>query len=439
MLHAFKDYLCSDRLGVKTSGDPLERRTAFQHDYDRLVFSPTFRRLQNKTQVFPLPDVSIFVHNRLTHSLEVASVGRSLGAWVAEELLLRYPELHEVISVDKVSTVVSTASLAHDLGNPPFGHFGERTICAYFNEGNGAGLRDLVPDEQWQDFTHFDGNANTFRLLTHHFEGKPEGGFGLTFATLGSVIKYPYASSLAGDKPKFGFFSDDKRAFIEVAERCGMVRRPGKELSYSRHPFAYLVEAADDICYQIMDIEDAYKTHLVSYEEAIALYRPFLSDGVIDGINHRVLAEAITDRNTVVSIYRGKVIDRMAVACASVFLSRLDEIIEGKTVPSLISLVDPDMRESYERCSAFAQERIYNSRDNQRVSLKGYKILTNLLDKYIHAALHPEELYSEKLLSGVSLQFGLRKGTVGDRIQGVLDFLSGVTDSYASDLNDLLG
>ena len=179
-------------------------RTEFKRDYDRLIFSAPFRRLQNKTQVFPLPG-SIFVHNRLTHSLEVSSVGMSLGNDVAQQLLKRHPELSGSL-LGEIGQIVATACLAHDMGNPPFGHSGEKAIQSFFTEGLGMGLKTEVSPQFWSDITHFEGNANAFRLLTHQFQGRRVGGFVMTYSTLASIVKYPFSSLAAGKKGKFGFF-----------------------------------------------------------------------------------------------------------------------------------------------------------------------------------------------------------------------------------------
>ena len=179
-------------------------RSQFKRDYDRLIFSAPFRRMQNKTQVFPLPG-SIFVHNRLTHSLEVASVGMSLGNDVANLLIQQRPELSQSL-LPHIGTIVSTACLAHDMGNPPFGHSGEKAIQAFFTEGEGSYLKEKLSSEFWSDITHFEGNANAFRLLTHRFLGRRDGGFVMTYSTLASIVKYPYASLVANKKGKFGFF-----------------------------------------------------------------------------------------------------------------------------------------------------------------------------------------------------------------------------------------
>ena len=266
--------LSGKRFGMEDYHGRAHERTDFQRDYDRLIFSSPFRRLQNKTQVFPLPG-SIFVHNRLTHSLEVSCVGRSLGNHVAKALSQKYPD--GSVNLPELGSIVSAACLAHDMGNPPFGHSGERAISAYFSEGNGKQLEEKVRDEggRWEDFVHFEGNANAMRLLTHQFVGRRPGGFALTYCTLASIVKYPYASIHAGKKGKFGFFQSEEASFHRIVHELGIKPDPAHPERFTRYPLVYLVEAADDICYQIMDIEDAHKLHILTKEEAIGLLLNF--------------------------------------------------------------------------------------------------------------------------------------------------------------------
>jgi dGTPase len=262
----WQQLLSNKRLGQEhRHPDRHDDRTEFKRDYDRLIFSAPFRRLQNKTQVFPLPG-SVFVHNRLTHSLEVASVGMSLGNDVAQKLLAMHPELSGT-PLQEIGQIVATACLAHDMGNPPFGHSGEKAIQTFFTEGPGGDLQRSVSHEFWDDITHFEGNANAFRLLTHQFEGRRQGGFVMTYSTLASIVKYPYASAAASRKGKFGFFATEKAIYQRIADELGIscISKPGEPLRYVRHPLVYLVEAADDICYEIMDLEDAHKLKLLSY------------------------------------------------------------------------------------------------------------------------------------------------------------------------------
>ena len=271
-------------------------RTEIKRDYDRLIFSAPFRRMQNKTQVFPLPG-SVFVHNRLTHSLEVASVGRSLGDDVAHKLVERHPELTGTLFCE-IGSIVSAACLAHDMGNPPFGHSGERAIASYFSEGEGIKYKGQLTAEQWADITHFDGNANAFRLLTHQFKGRRVGGFVLTYSTLASIVKYPFPA-IEATKQKFGYFTQEQPLYERIATELGIER---SATGWHRHPLAYLVEAADDICYEIMDIEDAHKLKILSFEETRNLMLGFVSPERREHIIER--ASGTTDLNEQVVYFR---------------------------------------------------------------------------------------------------------------------------------------
>ena len=308
-----------------------ENRSEFQRDYDRLIFSAPFRRLQNKTQVFPLPG-SIFVHNRLTHSLEVSCVGRSLGNDVAKAILERQPELQESF-LPEIGSIVSAACLAHDLGNPPFGHSGERAISTFFSEGKGQFLKDKQPDGEqlssmeWEDLTHFEGNANAFRLLTHQFEGRRKGGFAMTYTTLASIVKYPFSSSLAGTKSKFGFFVSEEESFHRIATELGLTLLNEHPLKYARHPLVYLVEAADDICYQMMDIEDAHKLKILTTEETKELLMAYFNEERQAHIQKTF--HIVNDTNEQIAYLRSSVIGLLIRECTRVFLEHEQEILSG--------------------------------------------------------------------------------------------------------------
>ena len=250
------------------SESPIASRTDFQRDFDRIIFSTSFRRLQNKTQVFPLPG-SVFVHNRLTHSLEVASVGRSLGSFAGEFIVEKFAqELNEDSKnfyLHNLHNVIAAACLCHDIGNPAFGHSGEDAIASYFEKNED--LKSLMTEKQWADFINFEGNANAIRVLTHQQRGKDKGGLQLTMATLASIAKYP-CESIAKDKKqlhrkKFGFFQSEKETFREIAKATDFITEQEEPLVYKRHPFVWLVEAADDICYNIIDIEDAHRLKII--------------------------------------------------------------------------------------------------------------------------------------------------------------------------------
>ncbi|WP_373824944.1 dGTP triphosphohydrolase, partial [Bacteroides heparinolyticus] len=324
-----------------------ENRSEFQRDYDRLVFSAPFRRLQNKTQVFPLPG-SIFVHNRLTHSLEVSCVGRSLGNDVSKAILARRPELQHTY-LPEIGSIVSAACLAHDLGNPPFGHSGERAISTYFSEGKGMDLRAHLTPEQWEDLTHFEGNANAFRLLTHQFEGRRKGGFVLTYPTLASIVKYPFSSSLAGKKPKFGFFTTEEEGFRRIAEELGMKKLSDAPLRYARHPLVYLVEAADDICYQMMDIEDAHKLKILTSQETQELLLAYFTD---ERKEHMLKTlEIVSDVNEQIAYLRSSVIGLLISECTEAFLNNEAKILEGEFEGSLIRHISEQPATAYKHCA----------------------------------------------------------------------------------------
>ncbi|HEX8461719.1 MAG TPA: dNTP triphosphohydrolase, partial [Segetibacter sp.] len=265
----------TQRVGQKE--ETAGTRSGFQRDFDRLIFSSAFRRLQNKTQVFPLPG-STFVHNRLTHSLEVASVGRSLGNMVGEKISReigdKESDSYEFYKYE-LANVVAAGCLAHDIGNPAFGHSGEKAISAYFIDSakkhiDGKELKSFFSEKEWADISNFEGNANAVRILTHVFKGRLIGGLGLTYTTIASILKYP-CEATAIDKnfkhrKKFGFFQSQTEAIHAIAAKLGMKREEGEAVVYKRHPFVYLVEAADDICYSIIDMEDAHRLGILSHE-----------------------------------------------------------------------------------------------------------------------------------------------------------------------------
>ena len=409
-------------------------RTEFKRDYDRLIFSAPFRRLQNKTQVFPLPG-SVFVHNRLTHSLEVASVGMSLGNDVARQLTALHPELRDTLFCE-IGQIVSTACLAHDMGNPPFGHSGEKAIQTYFSEGPGSDLQREVSHQLWDDVTHFEGNANAFRLLTHQFRGRRAGGFVMTYSMLASIVKYPYASSAAGKKGKFGFFHEERDIYRRIADELGItcLSGPGEPLRYARYPLVYLVEAADDICYEIMDLEDAHKLKILSYEEVSQLLLAFFCDEERRRICQRLVDEGVTDNNERVVYLRACAIGRLENECVKVFVEHEEEILNAAFDGSLIDHISDVPRDAYHACASLSMERIYRSRPVLDVELSGYKIMETLMTHFIEAARHPERFYSRQLISRVSSQYDINAHDLETRLMAVIDYISGMTDVYALDI-----
>ncbi|MBO4593642.1 MAG: dNTP triphosphohydrolase [Bacteroidaceae bacterium] len=433
--------ISSKRLGRHDSTSEFaEYRSEFQRDYDRLIFSAPFRRLQNKTQVFPLPG-SIFVHNRLTHSLEVASVGRSLGNDAARILSQRHPEVNPQL-FSQLGTIVSAACLAHDLGNPPFGHSGEKAIATFFSEGKGAPLQQKIMDELspamaeiiWQDIIHYDGNANAFRLLTHQYEGRREGGYMMTCSTLASIVKYPYSSLLCGGKSKFGFFQSEMPFFREIADHLGIICKEddGLRIRYARYPLAYFVEAADDICYEIMDIEDAYKLHIITADQTRELLLNFFEPEQRTAIEHAY--PNVSDPNERIIYMRSCVINAIEQECVRVFTDNEQQILRGEFEGSLIRHITPRMRDAFAHCAEFAAEHIYSSREVLDVELAGYKIINTLLELFTDAVVHPDQAYSKRLIERVSSQYQINAPTLHGRLIAVLDYITGMTDVYALDL-----
>ena len=424
--------LISDkRLGMERFHDPRNHtRSDFQRDYDRMVFSSPFRRLQNKTQVFPLPG-SIFVHNRLTHSLEVASVGRSM----AKEAALRLRDMH---GDSRCGTgfydfpdIVAAACLCHDLGNPPFGHSGEKTIATYFSEGEGQQLRERLSERQWADLVNFEGNANSFRLLTHQFVGRRQGGFAMTYSTLAAMVKYPRTSMLAEpNHPKFGFFESEEPLYRRIAAELGIPElEPGR---FARHPLVYLMEAADDICYQIMDIEDAHRLAILSLDEVASLFLGFF--GEEDAARMRRGMGHLDDPNEKVGYLRSNVIGALVGDCARVFAENETSLLRGELEGSLIDQASPRLREGYGRCAAIARKKIYMASDVIDVEIAGNRIITYLLNSLMEAVIHPERNFSRLLLETVPGQYDIGSDSLYTRIQGVLDHVSGMTDVYALNL-----
>ena len=409
-------------------------RTEFKRDYDRLIFSAPFRRLQNKTQVFPLPG-SIFVHNRLTHSLEVASVGMSLGSDVAQQLTLKHPELKDTM-FQEIGQIVSTACLAHDLGNPPFGHSGEKAMQAYFLEGAGTDLQREVSPIFWNDLTHFEGNANAFRLLTHQFKGRRPGGFVMTYSTLASIVKYPYSSAAAGKKGKFGFFDTEKESYLKIASELGIpcLSAMGEPLRFARHPLVYLVEAADDICYEIMDLEDAHKLKIITYDETKALLLGFFDEEIRQHIEQRIIDEEITDNNEKIIYMRASVIGKLENECVEAFLRNEEAIMNGRFEGSLIDHISDPQKEAYRRCKQLSVKKIYRSKPVLDVELSGYTIMATLMESFIEAAVYPDRFYSRQLINRVSSQYDIDSPNLETRIMAIIDYISGMTDVYALDI-----
>ena len=414
-------------------------RNAFQRDYDRIISSNIFRRLQNKTQVFPLPG-SKMVHNRLTHSLEVASVGRSIAKIVSKGLCDKYSNdlLNEIYDID---TIVSAACLAHDLGNPPFGHSGEETISSYFKEGPGKELEKQIPDYQWSDLTSFEGNANAFRQLTHQFAGRRQGGMSLTYATLATLIKYPYPSFNKKGKKKYNIFHSEIETFKKVMDGCGIICLDEETLAYARHPLSYMMEAADDICYLILDMEDAHKRGIVTTEKIDYFFTSFFKEDETWFFNRKdSIYETVTDNNERMAFLRATAINKLVDCVSTVFINNYESIMDGSFKNSLVHNLPDFENNALEKCREFSLKNIYKHPSVVKVELTGFNVIGDLLHEFVQAAIHPEKTYNKKLLSLIPEQFKNEKDDMYSRIQVVLDYISNMTDLYAVQLyKDLKG
>lgn len=423
-------------------------RTNFQRDYDRLIFSSAFRRLQNKTQVFPLPG-NTFVHNRLTHSLEVACVGRSLGDIVGSKLLNHdlqdAKESVKLFYEYDLPAVIAAGCLAHDMGNPPFGHSGEKAISTFFKEHDGLSidgqsLRDHFTEHEWSDLTNFEGNANALHILTHAYEGKLHGGQSLTYTTLASILKYP-CSSTEVDKSfkhrkKYGFFKTDEVVYNEIVKQTNMHKDTTASGAYHRHPFVYLVEAADDICYRIIDMEDAHRIGIIATSDLVGVLTDIITDlqpTEIKKVNQRL--STLSDANEKISYLRAKCINFLVSHAATVFMDNRAEILAGTWNDTLIDVVEQQSKSLVE-ADNLSKAKIYNHNSVIEVEIAGYHVMSGLLKLFIPAALssNPGTL-GRKMLQLVPTQFGVKEAsTAYDKAMAVVDFIAGMTDGYATEL-----
>ena len=432
----------TDLLSTKRSASPQKSddiRTSFQRDYDRIIFSSAFRRLQNKTQVFPLPG-AIMVHNRLTHSLEVASVGRSIARMTYQKLVIIHPELKDVIS--DIDTVVAAACLAHDLGNPPFGHSGEDTISSYFKDGAGRRFESMVLPEQWSDLVAFEGNANAFRQLTHQFNGRRSGGLSLTAATLATLIKYPYPSYNKGSRKKYNIFHSEIAIFKDIMSECGIPRLDDTHLVYARHPLSFMMEAADDICYLVLDMEDAHKRGIISTHDIESCFLAFFDPNKEkDFFEHKALAYSqVSDINERMAFLRATLINKLVGCVSDIFAANYDAIMEGRFEKSLIAHLPDFESQALEQCRTTSVKHIYRHPSVVKIELTGFNVIGTLMDDFCEAVFNPNTAYNKKLLSLVPDQFMASDDTPYAKLQCVVDFISNMTDLYAVQLyKDLRG
>ncbi|MET0244885.1 MAG: deoxyguanosinetriphosphate triphosphohydrolase [Flavitalea sp.] len=437
------------RSGSENKGNsPETMRNSFLRDYDRIIFSSAFRRLQNKTQVFPLPG-PVFVHNRLTHSLEVASVGRSIGKAVGDALAERYSTMDDEFKEFykyELPSVIAAGCLAHDIGNPPFGHSGEDAIRVFFRELEGDAKKrftETLSENQQRDLLYFEGNANAFRTLTHHFNENAPGGFRLTYATLASIIKYPSDSLNGFNKSqlvtkKSGFFDPEIATYKNIASTLGIPQPDHSKNVFCRHPFVFLVEAADDICYRIIDFEDAHRLNILSKETIKDLFLSFFDNE--QGYDSRERVEAtfnsINDDNQKIQFLRAKLINFLIFRLKDVFMDKEDELLSGTLSKSLIDYLPEREKAFMKIIDDFSVEHIYNYRSVVEIEIAGYNVIGGLLKEFMHAVMNQRSSKSEKLLQLISKQFVIsgKPDMLYYDILAVVDYLAGMTDLFAVDI-----
>ena len=428
----------------RTGNNPNTKvsRTDFQRDFDRIIFSSAFRRLQNKTQVFPLPG-SVFVHNRLTHSLEVSSVGRSLGSVIGEFIYGQFKnDLNEESKnfyLHNLSNVIAAGCLCHDVGNPAFGHSGEDAIASYFDR-NDTSLKPKFNEKEWADLLNFEGNANAVRVLAQQQQGKDAGGIQLTLATLASIAKYP-CEAIAKKKgvihrKKFGFFQNEKDIFLEIAKSTSMIQENEDPYIFKRHPFVWLVEAADDICYNIIDMEDAHRLGIVSTADCKNLFFELVKSETDDIKRVDQKLDSISNENEQISYLRAKVINALINKSIELYKNNFDKILQGNLEKGLLDIYKSENK-TLQGIESFSIEKIYNHKAVVEIENAGYNVMYELLDHFIPSILKSTDerkSYDKKALKLLPKQFFYEDGTDYQKVLGVIDFVSGMTDNFATDL-----
>jgi dGTPase len=428
-------------LSLKRFGDTNKRirkeqdetRLGFEVDYDRVIFSSEFRSLQDKTQVIPLSETD-FVHTRLTHSLEVSVVGRSLGRRVGQKLLEKHPHLKSAhgYQINDFGAIVAAAALAHDIGNPPFGHSGEMAIGEFFKTGNGKLFKRLLTEKEYQDLCDFEGNANGFKILTESRAGR-EGGLRLSYATLGAFTKYPKESlpkkptKHIADK-KYGFFQSEKEAFIDVANELGLIKRSDKDLSFSRHPLAFLVEAADDICYTIIDFEDGINLGLIQEEFALEYLSKIIRE-TIKPENYY----ALSTKEDRIGYLRALAIGSLINEVVEIFMANEEAILNGTFDCALLdkSKYEAQIKDVIK----ISVENIYQSTEVVDKEIAGYGVINTLLNTYTNAINNSynntASNYDTLILKGLPKTIKADDSSLYKRLSSVCYYVSLLSDSKA--------
>ena len=429
-------------LSLEKYGDPKKRlrkeqkeiRLGFEEDYDRIIFSNSFRSLQDKTQVIPFSKTD-FVHTRLTHSLEVSVVGRSLGRLAGEIILDKNPELKKLgYKFTDFGAIVASACLAHDIGNPPFGHSGEGAIGNFFKHQQGKEYKNKLTAIQYQDLCDFEGNANGFRILTKNNEGINSGGLRLSYATLGTFIKYPNGSSEENIAyEKYGYFESDKKKFQEIAQELSLEEKT----DYHRHPLTFLVEAADDICYTIIDFEDGINLGWINEKEAFEILRKITKDDQRFSNDKYLSKTSLRER---IAYLRALFINVLIYETITNFEFFLEEIMKGHFTKKL--LYKSKYKDEIDEILKISEKKIYQSPQVLEKEIIGHKVISKLLNAFVGAVTNNLEgktsSYDHLILRLLPTVLQEGKGSLYENLLNATCFVASLTDSKAKNLSTIL-
>lgn len=442
--------ISSKRLGTNAPNLQADARNEFERDVDRIIFSSAFRRLQDKTQVFPIPK-SDFIHSRLTHSIEVASVGRSLGKLIGKFILdkegdIKDAHTNELITTETFSNIIAAACMCHDIGNPPFGHSGEDAFRHYFENYKFNSSKKLfvkLNDSQKDDFFRFEGNAEGFRILTNDHPSGLLGGLKMTYTTLAAFSKYTCEGGKLElnelgksvkkrrSNKKVGVFQDEKEIFNEIANELKLLKLSDKHVYYCRHPLSFILEAADNISYQIMDLEDGHKLRLISTDEVIELLKPFALNIKNDPCQIDDLL-SIKDEFEKVGAFRAKAINSLIYQCFDIFKENYLKIMTGKFDSELTDLIE--QKNDFEKLDKIKREKLFSYYKVVAIESSGRHVISGLLELYIDAYMNMKKKYGENIINMLPPHY---RPSLTDSPYVVLlkisSYLSRMTDSFAID------
>ena len=454
----WNNLLSKERLNAKTYPDnnDFDIRSEYQRDIDRILFSSAFRRLQDKTQVMPLAQ-NDYVRNRLTHTLEVSSVGRCLGKLAGNFILSYENNLNGKYVPDDFANVVVAACLAHDLGNPPFGHFGEYSIGKYFKSYYESKPKVQLDDSQWEDLKQYEGNAEGLRIMTSNSLNRMDGGMRLTFATLGAFSKYT-CTSIRKELTEFGMthyarvnenkevhfnktlskvgiFQTEKHIFKEIASKQGLVKltKDGSDnLAWCRNPLAFIMEAADTITYHIVDLEDGYKMGIVKYEEAEYLFYTILKnthDPRCD-INDW---QKLKNNDDKIGSLRSKALNSLIHESFQVFKENYELMMYGmfdKEIADCIKSAEllNNIKDNFTKDKIFSHSSVID------LEIAGFKVINGLLEVLVSAVENPDDRYSKRIIEKMPKTYSSILGSrISDyeKLLTCANYVSRMTDSYA--------